>query len=109
MHARDAWSGTFEHIFETLDTPRTDCPMKLPDLPEYTAEALEKQRALPLNEHLQIQVDFYCKFNYHPFVVGEVERDVCGKEMKTQFEASVFIEHEAKKFMKRLKSSVQGN
>ena len=27
---RDAWAATFEHLFDTLDTPRTDCPLHLP-------------------------------------------------------------------------------
>ncbi|ONK77823.1 uncharacterized protein A4U43_C02F11100 [Asparagus officinalis] len=29
---RDAWAGTFEHIFSELDSPRTDCPESLPDV-----------------------------------------------------------------------------
>ena len=31
---RDAWAGTFEHLFEALDEPRGDAPMPLPDAPE---------------------------------------------------------------------------
>jgi len=27
---RDAWAGTFEHLFTTLKKPRTDCPKTLP-------------------------------------------------------------------------------
>jgi phospholipase C len=30
LTARDAWSATFEYLFEELDEPRTDCPMHLP-------------------------------------------------------------------------------
>ncbi|CAO2185210.1 unnamed protein product [Urochloa humidicola] len=30
---RDAWAGTFEHIFTELDEPRTDCPETLPEVP----------------------------------------------------------------------------
>ncbi|KAK3163629.1 hypothetical protein QOZ80_1AG0006150 [Eleusine coracana subsp. coracana] len=30
---RDAWAGTFEHIFTELDEPRTDCPETLPEIP----------------------------------------------------------------------------
>ncbi|CAD6232321.1 unnamed protein product [Miscanthus lutarioriparius] len=30
---RDAWAGTFEHIFTELDQPRTDCPETLPEVP----------------------------------------------------------------------------
>ncbi|KAL4199720.1 hypothetical protein AMTRI_Chr03g52650 [Amborella trichopoda] len=28
---RDAWAGTFEHILHTRTTPRTDCPVTLPE------------------------------------------------------------------------------
>jgi len=94
MHARDAWSGTFENLF-SLDQPRTDCPITLPSLPEYTAEALARQRALPLNDHLKIQVDFYCSFNGHP--AG------CGENFTNQYEASLFITREAKIFMENLR------
>uniref|UniRef100_A0A0D3EIK7 Uncharacterized protein n=1 Tax=Oryza barthii TaxID=65489 RepID=A0A0D3EIK7_9ORYZ len=30
---RDAWAGTFEHLFTDLDEPRTDCPETLPEIP----------------------------------------------------------------------------
>ncbi|CAO1945804.1 unnamed protein product [Urochloa humidicola] len=30
---RDAWAGTFEHIFTELDEPRTDYPETLPEVP----------------------------------------------------------------------------
>nr|CAD1824371.1 unnamed protein product [Ananas comosus var. bracteatus] len=29
---RDAWAGTFEHIFTELSSPRTDCPEVLPEV-----------------------------------------------------------------------------
>jgi len=32
---RDAWAGTFEHLFSLLDSPRTDCPLTLPDTPKH--------------------------------------------------------------------------
>ncbi|KAG2596312.1 non-specific phospholipase C6-like [Panicum virgatum] len=40
---RDAWAGTFEHIFTELDEPRTDCPETLPEVPF--------ERPTPPNEH----------------------------------------------------------
>lgn len=30
---RDAWAATFENVLETVNTPRTDCPMHLPASP----------------------------------------------------------------------------
>jgi hypothetical protein len=56
-------------------------------------EALKRQRSLPLNDHLKIQVDFYCKFNGHG--------PDCGKDITNQYEASLFIVEEAKKFMSK--------
>jgi phospholipase C len=100
MHARDAWSGTFEHLF-TLNTPRDDCPMTFPDVPPAPAHLLERQHKLPLNEHLQIQVEFFCKFNNHP------PEENCGRNIKNQYDASVFIEDEVKKFLGEFHPSVR--
>ena len=54
---RTAWAGTFEHVF-SLDKPRTDCTVTLPDIPMWTTEQLHDQWGKPLNDHLQIQVRF---------------------------------------------------
>jgi len=94
LSARAAWSGTFEGIFTTLDKPRDDCPVTLPDVAASDPTAWAKLQASPLNEHLEIQVAFYCKFNGHG--------DECGKDIKTQYDASVFIEKEAEYFMSHL-------
>ena len=34
---RDAWSASFDHLFDELSTPRTDAPMHLPEAPPPTA------------------------------------------------------------------------
>ena len=34
---RDAWSASFDHLFDALDTPRTDTPMHAPDAPPPTS------------------------------------------------------------------------
>jgi len=92
---RDAWSGTFDHLFLQLSTPRTDCPMTLPNIPGTTDEELEAIRKLPLNDHIRTQVQFYCKFN-------ERAED-CGKDITNQFEASKFILEEVDYFWDRLR------
>jgi len=96
MTPRDAWAGTFEKEFMVLQQPRTDCPTVLPNVPETTPEELEAIRKLPLNDHLDIQVKFYCKFNER----GED----CGKDITNQYEASVFIEKEVEYFWQKLRS-----
>eukprot|EP01127_Copromyxa_protea_P017284 TRINITY_DN5245_c0_g1_i1.p1 TRINITY_DN5245_c0_g1~~TRINITY_DN5245_c0_g1_i1.p1 ORF type:complete len:305 (-),score=47.44 TRINITY_DN5245_c0_g1_i1:129-1043(-) len=95
MGDRDKWVGTFEDHFTKLDEMRNDCPSKLPIfIPPYTKEQLKIQRQRPLNDHLQIQVNFYCKFNKHG--------PDCGKDIHNQYQASVFIVEEAKKFMSNI-------
>ena len=34
---RDAWSASFDHLFDQLPAPRTDAPMHLPEAPPPTA------------------------------------------------------------------------
>uniref|UniRef100_A0A0E0JD10 Uncharacterized protein n=1 Tax=Oryza punctata TaxID=4537 RepID=A0A0E0JD10_ORYPU len=36
---RDAWAGTFEHVFTDLEEPRTDCPETLPEVPPSSSSA----------------------------------------------------------------------
>lgn len=43
---RDAWAGTFEHIFGELTTPRTDCPEALPDVAPLRSTEADETRAL---------------------------------------------------------------
>ncbi|CAM6111446.1 unnamed protein product [Calypogeia fissa] len=37
LTARDAWAGTFDGVFTSRTTPRTDCPVTLPEAPSSTA------------------------------------------------------------------------
>jgi phospholipase C len=45
---RDAWAATFDHLLSE-PTPRTDCPMHLPDPMPPTIKYLETEAKLPLN------------------------------------------------------------
>eukprot|EP01127_Copromyxa_protea_P011176 TRINITY_DN2797_c0_g1_i2.p1 TRINITY_DN2797_c0_g1~~TRINITY_DN2797_c0_g1_i2.p1 ORF type:complete len:475 (+),score=91.09 TRINITY_DN2797_c0_g1_i2:118-1542(+) len=92
MTKRTSWVGTFEDLFTKLDEPRTDCPMTLDvKFPPFTDKDLRIQHAKPINDHMEIQVQFYCKFNNHG--------PGCGSDLTNQYEASVFLVEEAKKFM----------
>merc|ERR1719277_2734058 len=54
---RDAWAATFEHAL-SLDEPRTDCPLHMPDAPPIPPYQLEREANLPLNDlhhHIQNQ------------------------------------------------------
>eukprot|EP01084_Bolivina_argentea_P318591 552530_1 len=59
ISARQAWAATYENIFTEMDEPRTDYPVF--DKPkEFTIKDVMNQWVKPLNEHLKIQVKFYC-------------------------------------------------
>lgn len=47
---RDAWAATFEHLIwnSTLDQPRTDCPLHLPNAPK-PSRSPEVEAHLPIN------------------------------------------------------------
>lgn len=49
LSKRDAWSATFEHVLNVLDTPRTDCPVHLPEPPPLTLP-VEVEAEQPLND-----------------------------------------------------------
>jgi phospholipase C len=51
LTARDAWAATFEHLFDVLDEPRTDCPMHLPDAPPAAAlpADMKEEHERPVN------------------------------------------------------------
>ncbi|XP_043715292.1 non-specific phospholipase C4-like [Telopea speciosissima] len=57
---RDAWAGTFETVL-TLETPRTDCPVTLPE-PVKMREAVAKEDA-KLNDFQQILVQLAATLN----------------------------------------------
>eukprot|EP01094_Clydonella_sp_ATCC50884_P010436 TRINITY_DN2009_c0_g1_i2.p1 TRINITY_DN2009_c0_g1~~TRINITY_DN2009_c0_g1_i2.p1 ORF type:complete len:375 (+),score=99.36 TRINITY_DN2009_c0_g1_i2:173-1297(+) len=96
LSARVSWAGTFEWALEQRTAPRTDCPATLHFLPPYLDRALEIQRARPLNEHLRIQVQFYCTRNGHS--------PDCPDRFQHQGAASDFIVKEAALYMERVRS-----
>jgi phospholipase C len=96
---RVAWANTFSGIFNELTSPRTDCPEVLPSLPPMDVTAFDVQRAKPLNDHMSIQLDFYCDMNYN-------SREECPgrRELVTdQGQASDFIVAESKKYISKLR------
>jgi hypothetical protein len=59
MSARAAWSGTFEHLFTQRTTPRDDCPLSFTSFAPHTNLDMIRQRRKVLNDHLEIQVEFF--------------------------------------------------
>jgi len=96
MSKRASWSGTWEHIFSRT-TPRSDCPQSFANFAPHTQSDMDRQRAKPLNDHLEIEVEFYCRQNGHPV-------ETCNKDTFTnQGDASDFLEREVEIFMHRLR------
>ncbi len=95
---RMAWANTFAGLFNTLESPRTDCPMTLDfDIPNPSADAYDLQRAKPLNEHLEAQLIFYCAMNY-PELHAMNECPGRPEIMNNQGLASDWMKREMKKF-----------
>ena len=50
LTARDAWSLTFESLFDMEETPRTDCPSELPPIYSQSQYVPLQDGSLPLSE-----------------------------------------------------------
>jgi hypothetical protein len=59
------WANTFATLVDSLDAPRTDCPLTLAELPEVAEGVYDSQRAKKINEHTESDLAFYCARN-HP-------------------------------------------
>eukprot|EP00615_Pteridomonas_danica_P014888 CAMPEP_0114398688 /NCGR_PEP_ID=MMETSP0102-20121206/15073_1 /TAXON_ID=38822 ORGANISM="Pteridomonas danica, Strain PT" /NCGR_SAMPLE_ID=MMETSP0102 /ASSEMBLY_ACC=CAM_ASM_000212 /LENGTH=496 /DNA_ID=CAMNT_0001560167 /DNA_START=16 /DNA_END=1503 /DNA_ORIENTATION=- len=93
---RDEWAATFNYLL--TDEARTDCPMTLPPVTPPDMDEFQKQRNKKLNDHMDIQVSFYCQHNYKDIPLDECR----AKHILNQGVASDFIIIEAEKFLKRL-------
>jgi len=98
LGARAAWSGTFEHLFTQRTEPRG--PAEMPELPPipmtWTYEDTLRQGRKPCNDHLQTQVEFYCRALNHP--VESCNADT----FDNQRDASIFIESQVPLFLAKL-------
>jgi len=62
LTARTAWAATFEHLL-SRDTPRTDCPLELPEVPPPPATEWARQQQLPIDEHARGVIKMLCDMN----------------------------------------------
>lgn len=87
---RDAWAGTFDHLFLERSSPRKDCPAKLP--PAYEGQKLDvNEPLLPLNP---LQEEF---ISIAEGVVGITESKV--SYIHTQQQGSEYIRSLMRKFL----------
>ncbi|KAL0921015.1 hypothetical protein M5K25_008039 [Dendrobium thyrsiflorum] len=97
---RDAWAGTFEHIFEELSSPRTDCPEILPS-PFPTRSSTEIKEDSFLSEFQAELVDLASVlsgdsiFNLH----SETEKKMTVKE------ADAYVKSAIKNYLKASKEA----
>jgi len=85
---RDAWAGTFEHVFANRTTVRTDCPVTLPDAPPVAGLPQKNQ---PVDD---LQREFIA-------MAGGLNGLFVSGEGMTEFEASFFIREQVCKFFGR--------
>lgn len=87
---RDAWAGSFSHLF-SLQEPRTDCPMTLPEAPQFPlggmAQALQ-EAAHPINGLQRRMID---SFAFHA--------KMDASHLKTQGEAGEWVAARAQELL----------
>jgi hypothetical protein len=93
MTSRDAWAATFDYLL--TEEARADCPVSLPVVQPAQPYEFAQQRSKKLNDHMDIQVSFYCKHNYPSLPLAECRES----RVINQGTASDFIIEEAKKFL----------
>eukprot|EP01013_Petalomonas_cantuscygni_P000933 TRINITY_DN1090_c0_g1_i1.p1 TRINITY_DN1090_c0_g1~~TRINITY_DN1090_c0_g1_i1.p1 ORF type:complete len:519 (-),score=103.83 TRINITY_DN1090_c0_g1_i1:242-1798(-) len=108
LTARMAWANTFAGLVKegsthSSATLREDCPTTLPAVPQWTPERLAVQRAKPLNDHLEIELDLYCRRNF-----GDLHaRGECPgspDRLRTQGEASDWLQVQTARYVARLRA-----
>ncbi|XP_020680107.2 non-specific phospholipase C6 [Dendrobium catenatum] len=98
---RDAWAGTFEHIFEELSSPRTDCPEILPS-PFPTRSSTEIKEDSFLSEFQAELVDLASVLNGDSIFNLHRETD---KKMTVK-EADAYVKSAIKNYLKASKEAI---
>uniref|UniRef100_A0A803P833 Non-specific phospholipase C6 n=1 Tax=Cannabis sativa TaxID=3483 RepID=A0A803P833_CANSA len=99
---RDAWAGTFEHVFGELTSPRTDCPVTLPEVtPLRTTEAKENSG---LSEFQSEVVQLAAVLNGDHFLSSFP--DEMGKKMSVK-EAHEYVKGAVSRFIRASKEAIK--
>jgi phospholipase C len=101
LSERMQWANTFAGLVDMLEVPRDDCPQVLPALPSSSSITYEKQRAKPLNEHIEGQLLFYCARN-HASAHSKGECPGRPSAMSSQGEAADWIAVESRIYREKL-------
>ena len=100
MTNRTAWAATFDDLLMKRETPRTDCPKKLPDIPDPTPQDFERFKNMKLSRGRKRSIREWCYF---------VDRNnpECGSWVKDLFDLGQFHkEMEQKYFEKYVKNVI---
>ncbi|XP_047331519.1 non-specific phospholipase C6-like [Impatiens glandulifera] len=100
---RDAWAGTFEHIVGELDSPRTDCPMTLPEPPSLRSSDPDENREVSeFQTELTDLARFLIKDDYN------LMNSKMGNEKKmTVKEGEQYVREAMSKFLKASKDTLR--
>jgi phospholipase C len=83
---RTIWAGTFDDLFLQRTTPRTDCPMTLPDIAPPSPEELAYSTGRRLTDHEEESIRVLCAMNRRP--------EGCGSEVKISGDMFEWVQRE---------------
>lgn len=89
---RDLYAGSFEFLLNERSTPRTDCPVKLPEVPDH----YKIEKAIP--EHLQPLNSLQKSL----IIIAEGLTNTTysmANEIQTEHEGALYVKHLVKKFL----------
>ena len=94
ISARQAWAATYDYLFTQMDEPRTDA-VRFKKPYQFTQQDVMEQWVKPMNEHLEIQVKFYC---------DQLQIEPC-PEFQNQGDASQFIINMVPSYLDKIQSA----
>jgi len=97
---RDAWAAPFDHVWQTLEEPRIDCPLTL-DVP-LPAERETTGRAVGDAPMMDLHKDF---MNFVLALNGGAHKDVAAS-IQTEAEAGLFVRNEVNAFIQKPERSL---
>ena len=102
---RVAWANSFATIVDELDSPRTDCPLTLPEVPEAPVSLRNAIRSKPLNDHLECQLLYYCEQMYAELHLANSCPGMSVGIKRNQGTASDWIEEHSARLLSGLKAA----
>ncbi|KAL6517985.1 Non-specific phospholipase C6 [Orobanche minor] len=99
---RDAWAGTFEHVVSRLTSPRTDCPVFLPNVVPLRKTETDENRGLSEFQGELVQLAAVLNGDH----LLSSFRDEMGKKMNVK-EAHKYVNGAVSRFIRASKEAVK--